>query len=102
MLFRSRILELTENVVKFPDQNVLAGAASPISKCVANMMEFTGCSLKDAIRMASTNPARHFDLENVGEISQGKRADLILFTMENGEMIIHKTIVAGEVVYSRD
>ena len=97
-----RILELTENVVKFPDQNVLAGAASPISKCVANMMEFTGCSLKDAIRMASTNPARHFDLENVGEISQGKRADLILFTMENGEMIIHKTIVAGEVVYSRD
>ena len=97
-----RTLELTENVVKFPDQNVLAGAASPISKCVSNMMEFTQCTLKDAIKMASTNPARQFDLDEVGEISHGKRADLILFTMEEGEMVIQKTIVAGEVVYSKE
>ncbi|MCF8336043.1 MAG: N-acetylglucosamine-6-phosphate deacetylase [Bacteroidales bacterium] len=97
-----RTLQLTENVVKFPDQNVLAGAASPISKCVSNMLEFTRCSLKDAIQMASTNPARQFDLDEIGEISQGKRADLILFTMEEGEMIIQKTIVAGKVVYSKE
>jgi len=97
-----RTLQLTENVVKFPDQNVLAGAASPISKCVSNMLEFTQCSLEDAIQMASTNPARQFDLDEVGEISQGKRADLILFTLEEGEMVIQKTIVAGEVVYSKE
>lgn len=97
-----RTLELTENVVKFPDQNVLAGAASSISQCVANMLQFTDCSLKDAIQMASANPAREFGLTGRGEISQGKRADLILFTMEDGEMIIQKTILAGEEVYSKE
>ena len=93
---------LTPDVVKFPAENVLAGAASPISTCVGNMMRFTQCSLSDAIQMASTNPARLMGLTDLGEISQGKRADLILFTIENGELVIQQTIVAGEVVYSKE
>ncbi|GAJ19740.1 unnamed protein product, partial [marine sediment metagenome] len=35
-------------------------------------------------------------------ISTGKRADLILFTIEDGKLIIQQTIVAGKVVYSCD
>jgi N-acetylglucosamine-6-phosphate deacetylase len=93
---------LTKDVVKFPSENVLAGAAMPISRCVGNIMKFTGCGLKEAIQMASTNPARLLGLDNLGEISQGKRADLVLFTMENGQMVIHKTIVAGKEVYSKE
>jgi len=92
---------LTPDVVKFPAENVLAGAASPISSCVGNMMDFTGCSLSDAIQMASTNPARLMGLSNRGEISEGKRADLILFTMEDGKMVIQQTMLAGEVVYTK-
>jgi len=92
---------LTPNVVKFPAENVLAGAASPISKCVVNMMQITQCSLKDAIQMASTNPAKFLGLDELGEISQGKRADLILFTIEQEEIVIQKTIVAGKIVYSK-
>ncbi|MCK4990901.1 MAG: N-acetylglucosamine-6-phosphate deacetylase [Bacteroidales bacterium] len=93
---------LTPDVIKFPAENVLAGAASPISACVGNMMKFTQCSLSDAIQMASTNPARLMGLTDLGEISEGKRADLILFTIENGELVIQQTIVAGEVVYSKE
>jgi len=96
-----RSVLLTSNVVKFPAENVLAGAASPISKCVGNIMQFTQCSLKDAIHMASTNPAKMFGLNDIGEISQGKRADLILFTIENEKIVIQKTIVAGKIVYSK-
>ena len=92
---------LTPNVVKFPAENVLAGAALPISKCVVNMMQITQCSLKDAIQMASTNPAKFLGLDELGEISQGKRADLILFTIEQEEIVIQKTIVAGKIVYSK-
>jgi len=92
---------LTPNVVKFPAENVLAGAASPIRVCVSNMMQFTQCSLKDAIQMASTNPAKFLGLDELGEISQGKRADLILFTIEQEEIVIQKTIVAGKIVYSK-
>ena len=94
-------LLLTTEVVKFPSENVLAGAAQPISRCVGNVMKFTQCSLKEAIQMASTNPARLMGLNDLGEIKTGKRADLILFSIENGNLVIQKTIVAGTLVYSK-
>lgn len=93
-------LVLTPDVVTFPAENVLAGAASPISKCIGNMMRFTGCSLESAINMASRNPARLMGLDNIGEIQEGKRADLILFTQEGSEIEIHQTFVNGELVFS--
>ncbi len=97
-----RTLLLTPNVVKLPKENVLAGAASPISKCVGVIMDYTQCTLEEGIRMASTNPAELFALEDIGTIAQGKRADLIVFTMENNQMTIKKTYVAGQLVYSQD
>lgn len=97
-----RTLVLTPDVVQLPKENVLAGAASPISKCVGVVMEYTECGLKNAIQMASTNPARLFDLDNIGEIGIGKRGDLIQFTMQDSRMKILKTYVNGSVVYTRD
>lgn len=96
-----RTLLLTQNVVKLPKENVLAGAASPISKCIGVVMDFTECSLKNAIQMASTNPAEMFALNDLGKIELGKRGDLILFTMENNEMTIKQTFVAGKSVYAQ-
>jgi N-acetylglucosamine-6-phosphate deacetylase len=93
-----RTVLLTPEVVKFPEENCLAGAATPISSCVTKMMKFTGCSLENALQMASSNPAKMLGLTNIGEIAQGKRADLILFTIEDGKMIFQKTIVAGKIV----
>lgn len=95
------IYELTSEVVKFPSENVLAGAALPLSKCLEKVMSYTGCSLGEAIRMASTNPARLMGLDHLGEIKEGYRADLILFTLEDGEMVIQKTWIAGKIVYAR-
>jgi len=92
---------LTPDVVKFPAENVLAGAATPLSKSVRNMMSFTGCSLPDAIRMASTNPAKLLGLDDLGEISPGKRADLILFHITDEGLDILSTIVRGEIVYEK-
>lgn len=92
---------LTKDVVKFPDENVLAGAASPISACVGNMMDFTNCSLPEAIRMTSSNPAKLLGFQDLGELAVNKRADLILFAIENGKMVVYKTILAGQIVYER-
>ena len=97
-----RTLLLTPDVVKLPKENVLAGAASPISKCVGVIMEYTQCGLHNAVRMASTNPAKMFALDDRGSIAQGRRADLILFTMEDGKMVIAKTFVAGQLVYTKE
>jgi len=62
-------------------------------------MKFTDLQSGNAIRMASANPARLLGLNHIGEIKQGKRADLILIEIEDGKIVIHKTIVAGKVVY---
>lgn len=97
-----RTLLLTPNVVKLPKENVLAGAASPISKCVGVIMDYTQCGLANAIRMASTNPAKMFSLDDRGDIAQDKRADLILFKMEENRMVIEKTFVAGQLVFSKE
>jgi N-acetylglucosamine-6-phosphate deacetylase len=97
-----RKVELTTDVVKYPAENVLAGAASPITKGVSNIIKFTQCTLGNAVQMASTNPARSLGLTYIGEIKEGKRADFTIFTIENDKIVIQKTIIAGKEVYSKD
>ncbi len=100
---REKNLVLTpDNVVKFPDQNVLAGAAAPLSAGVGNVMAFTGCSLAEAVQMASTNPSRLLHLDHIGEIRLGMRADLILFRITGPKIEIVKTFLAGEEVFSAE
>ena len=97
-----RKLLLTPNVVKFPGINALAGAASPISKCVEVVMDFTNCSLEDAIKMTSSNPAKMFSLNDRGLIKKGRRGDIVMFTLSDNKIDIKKTFVAGNEVYSLD
>ncbi len=93
-------LELTvDGNLRYPAQNVLAGSASPLKKGVGNVMKVTGCSLAEVFRMASTNPARLYHLDDRGTIGPGKRADLILFQIINNEIVIRKTIVKGHPVF---
>ncbi|OFY61591.1 MAG: N-acetylglucosamine-6-phosphate deacetylase [Bacteroidetes bacterium RBG_13_43_22] len=93
-------IELTpDGMVRYPAQNVLAGSALPMKKGVANVMKVTGCSLEEAIQMASTNPARLYNLNDRGSIETGKRADLILFRITDNGMDIFRTLVNGKLVY---
>jgi N-acetylglucosamine-6-phosphate deacetylase len=93
-----RVVVLSE-VVKYPAENVLAGAASPLSSCVSNMMKLTNCGLENAIRMSTENPASLLGFKDIGELLPGKRADLILFTLEEGRMVIQDTLQAGIEVF---
>jgi len=95
-------IELTkEGMLRYPAQNVLYGSASPITKGVGHVMKVTGCSLEEAVRMASTNPAKLYNLDDRGTLEVGKRADLILFTLENSKVDIQKTFVQGDLVYQK-
>lgn len=93
------ILLTAEGAARYLSRNVLSGSAAPISKGIGNVMKATGCSLAEAIRMASTNPARLYNLTDRGELKPGMRADLIVFTLEDFKMEIKKTIISGEVVF---
>ena len=97
------IIELAEDGRLFqPATNQFYGSASPIAKGVGHIMKVTGCSLGKAVQMASTNPAQLYGLDDRGTLEKGKRADLIMFRMENHQVKIQKTWVKGELVYERD
>jgi N-acetylglucosamine-6-phosphate deacetylase len=99
-IFDGEEIELTaDGELRYPAQKVLYGSASAIDKGVRHIMKVTGCSLADAIKMSSTNPAKLYGLNDRGSIETGKRADLILFELSDSELVIKKTYVNGKLVY---
>lgn len=88
-----------EGVVVYPAQNSLSGSATPLSKMVGYVMKVTNCNLATAIQMTSSNQARLYALNDRGKLEPGLRADLILFTLDNFDVNIKKTIVEGEIVF---
>ena len=93
-------LELkAEGVVVYPKQNVLSGSGKLQPQMIGHVMKVTGCDLATVIQMTSTNAARLYGLNDRGEIKPGLRADLILFTMNDYQFDLKKTIVAGKTVY---
>lgn len=91
------ILE-TQGRIYFPEEKVLAGAASPLIRDIGIMMEYTGCTLPDAIDMASLNPARFHGIKDRGELAVGQRADLILFQIADSQIRLEQTIKGGRQV----
>lgn len=81
------------------DQKILAGASKVLNQGIVNLIEFTGCSLGEAINTATINPARLMQFDDRGELAAGKRADIILFKESDGDFEINRTIVGGEIVY---
>ncbi|MBT2693603.1 N-acetylglucosamine-6-phosphate deacetylase [Bacillus sp. ISL-55] len=57
----------------------LAGSILKMKDSLKNMMEFTGISLEEAVKLASENPARQLKIFNrKGSIASGKDADLVV------------------------
>ena len=96
-------IELTpDGLLHYPAQGVLYGSAVPLNSGIGNMMKVTNCTLQEVVRMASTNPARLYGLNDRGSLESGKRADLIVFSLENEKMKIRKTYVKGQLVFEAD
>lgn len=96
-------VELTpEGIINLVEEKCFAGASLPLLTGINNIVKFTGCSLSDAIDMATKNPSKLYGFEDRGEISEGKRADLILFAIENDKVVVKETIVEGKTVFSTE
>ncbi|MEM9143344.1 MAG: amidohydrolase family protein [Bacteroidota bacterium] len=93
-------IELLESgLLRYPEQNVLYGSATPINRGVVHIMNVTGCSLAEAIKMGSSNPAQLYKLNDRGALKPGKRADLILFRLGKDRLEILSTYLKGNLVY---
>ena len=81
----------------------LAGSALTMDSAISNVMRLTRVSLRDAVAMATVNPAR---VGRVGSrhrgLAVGQRADLVLFHLDKttGAVRVRETWVGGERVYS--
>ncbi len=96
----SRVIKNEEGLILNPERNVLAGASAPLKKGITTMMNFTGCTLRQAVNLATRNVARVHRLNDRGVLEEGRRADIILFTTgENNEVNILETWVAGKKVF---
>ncbi|MCL4482548.1 MAG: N-acetylglucosamine-6-phosphate deacetylase [Bacteroidetes bacterium] len=87
-----------EGMLKSADQDCLAGASLPLLKGVENMIRFTGCTLAEAINMASKNVANVFEWHDRGRLLPGRRADILLLTQLGSNLNIQQCYLAGEPI----
>ncbi|MGG0253553.1 N-acetylglucosamine-6-phosphate deacetylase [Bacillus toyonensis] len=62
------------------EDGTLAGSILKMDQAFRNVIEFTGCSIEDAVRMTSVNQAEEFGLNNKGALAVGKDADFVVMT----------------------
>ncbi|HDX9609405.1 TPA: N-acetylglucosamine-6-phosphate deacetylase [Bacillus toyonensis] len=62
------------------EDGTLAGSILKMDQAFRNVIEFTGCSIEDAVRMTSVNQAEEFGLNNKGALAAGKDADFVVMT----------------------
>jgi len=79
----------------FDHEGEISGTCLTLDKVCRNMMVHTGCSVCDAFRYASRNPARLLSISDRGEIEKGNIADLILVDCNFN---VNKVILSGEIV----
>jgi len=78
----------------------LAGSILKLGHAVKNILTYTGCSLEEAVEMASVNPAKQLNVfDRKGSISVGKDADIVILD-ENMEVFM--TFCRGTLSYKKE
>ncbi|MDD8021129.1 MAG: N-acetylglucosamine-6-phosphate deacetylase [Acidobacteriota bacterium] len=84
--------------IRLKDNGVLAGSALHLNNGVRQVLDWTGLSVPEVVKMATLTPAKSVGLEKiVGSLEPGKRANVAIFGRN------FKTVAAfvmGEKVYS--
>lgn len=73
----------------------LAGSVLQYNLAFKNIINFTDCSISDAVKMSSVNQAREFNLPTKGGLTVGKDADLNLL---DHELNLQSTYSYGQLV----
>ena len=82
--------------IRMRDSHLLAGSGIALNEAVARAPGLSGCTLADAVRMATSNPAAALGLQ-AGSIQVGADADLVLFRWKEGDsdLEIEDVVVRG-------
>ena len=86
-----------DGVAKLLDRTAFAGSVATADRLVRTMVQVAGCSIEDAVRMITENPARVMGIsDRKGALKAGMDADVVIFD-EN--VNINSTIINGKIVY---
>lgn len=84
-----------DGVAKLPDRSAFAGSVAFCDRLVRNMINMAEVNIVDAVKMASTTPAKIMNFNKKGKIQNGYDADIIIF---DDELTVEKTIVGGRII----
>lgn len=77
---------------------VVANGYATVDQGVRNLMNWTGCTLAEAVRTATENIADFMGVSDRGKLEEGRRADFIVL---NDEGHLQETWIAGVKVWSK-
>ena len=90
--------ESKDGAARYKD-GTLIGTALGLSQMLQKFIAFTGCSLSNAIKTVTENPAKILGLDDrKGTIAPGKDADLVLL---DSDLSVYATLVDGKIVFGR-
>lgn len=73
-----REVSLKDGAPRMPD-GTLAGSSTSLSECVRRVVQDAHIPLEDALRSATSTPAKAVGLHDVGVVAVGQAADLVTF-----------------------
>ena len=86
-----------DGVAKLLDKSAFAGSVATADRLVRTMVQIAGCSMPDAIRMITENPAKVMGIaDKKGSLVPGMDADVVVF---DKNINIKNTIIGGRIVY---
>ncbi|RJE86970.1 N-acetylglucosamine-6-phosphate deacetylase [Paenibacillus sp. 1011MAR3C5] len=95
-VFGGHQVQVVEGVARLKD-GTLASSTVTMNEALRLAIE-AGISLSDAVQMASATPARILGLDEIGNISTGYDADLVLL---NDRFEVEWTLINGELIPER-
>ncbi|KAL8651143.1 MAG: hypothetical protein Q9226_004836 [Calogaya cf. arnoldii] len=86
------------NRVTIEGTDTLIGSCSSLDECIRNLMQWSGCSLAQAIQCGTENIARMMGLKDRGMIEPRRRADFVVLD-DTGRVL--ETWIGGKAVYQK-
>jgi N-acetylglucosamine-6-phosphate deacetylase len=89
-------VNVADGVAKLLDGTAFAGSVATMDRCVRTMLRTAEMPLTDAVRMATSTPARIMGVaDKKGTLACGKDADIVVF---DDNIDVKMTMVGGRVV----
>lgn len=86
-----------DGVAKLMDRSAFAGSVATTDRLVRTMVKTAGCTVSDAVRMMTENPAKVLGIyDRKGSLDPGKDADVVIF---NDDIKVARTIIGGNIIY---